>query len=102
MLLLFLQQKKVRDDRDPDIILERTRREDSLAWQTFRMNASFIKEKERLFQEKYMPDSMRNIAKTLDESLAGVKSGQYGDFVVTKSPKILEREKQSESETKKE
>jgi len=64
------------------------------------MNASFIKEKERLFQEKYMPDSMRNIAQKMDESLAGMKSGQYGDFVVTKSPKILEQEKQNE--TKKE
>ena len=46
-----------------------------------------------------MPQSMKNVAKHMDESFHNLKSGQYGDFVITKSPKITKLEQESQSVT---
>ena len=84
--------------------MERTRRDDAHAWNAIRRNVShttnMIKERQRLFDEKFMPQSMKIVDKHLDESFHNLKSGQYGDdFVITKSPKITKLEQESQSVT---
>jgi hypothetical protein len=41
------------------------------------------------FEEKYTPQVLKDVAAHLDEKMensGGLKTGQHGDFVITKSP----------------
>ncbi len=92
-------QWKTEDSRAPDAVLDRAFREDRNAWTTMNKTISYtatmVKEKNRMYEEKYTPKVVKEIAAHLDENLFNLQTGQHGDFVVTKGPKFGQKQQQT-------
>jgi hypothetical protein len=81
--------------------MERAYQEDSYAVKKLRDNFSYstslVKENQMLMEEKYMPKVMKDMAKHLGEKAPFLQPGQEGNFVITKSPKLIQQESQVEA-----
>lgn len=70
--------------------MERAAREDAFALHNLKSNfnytAKMIKERQQIMEEKYLPQVMKDVAKHIEENASGLKTGQHGNFVVTKTP----------------
>ena len=45
----------------------------------------------QMFEDKYMPKVLKDVAKTLNEESNFLKTGHHGDYVVTRSPALEEK-----------
>ena len=57
-----------------------------------------------MFEDKYMPKVLKDVAKTLNEESNFLKTGHHGDYVVTRSPalekKLFHEQQQQQQQQK--